>query len=862
MNRRFFLSLMGLGFLASTSIEAIAAAKLRNLALAELQNTEAVMFYVAPNGCDRWSGTKKAPFATLHRVRAAIRELKVQQGMQQPVIVWLRGGTYFLSEPLELTAEDSGTADCPITYRAYPGENPVLSGGRPITNWQQGKIWVANLPEVKTGTWYFRSLRVGGDWAIRARYPNFEPENPTAGGWLYNQQQDARPVALEEGRFNAGVARIHNQGDRLEWEISIPQAGKYRVWLRYGNNMQAYGVDNMGGRTALLIDENTLTIDDLPDTGSFSTLRWQSIATVYLDRGTQTLTWKNLKGGGLSLDAFCLTRDLNWNPTEMMPIDANQKQSEEQPELGSSLIIVHAETFKQAIAKDLAIFPEVKSTTITTASGFPQWQNWDGAEIHIFPDRGWVNAIVSVDKVDRQSNTIYTNSQQNLLPGNRFFITNTLEALDSPNEWYLDRNTGNLYYYADSSNFPQNLEVVAPKLDRLIVLQGDRQQKYVEYIHFVGLTFTDTNYTLTTNYYFPADAAIWMSATRNCTIEKCDFTLLGGYGVRLDRGSHHNQIIKNSMSQLGQGGIILTQEPFENTLAANYINNCGRIYKHVAGVYLTTGSKNIIAHNHIQSMPRYGISLKSLDRDRYSHQNIVEYNKIIDTNLETSDTGAIETLGRDKQYSGNVIRFNFIRNAIGLSSDKNGNILTPYFTWGIYLDDHSSGTLVYGNIIVNTVLGGIMIGGGKQNLIKNNIFVNGAENQIQILPVDEFMQGNRVRNNIIVYSSDRATLWDSNQNWSADGVLESDLNLYWHTGELNLAQTDRAITPKGNYQQWLAAGFDRHSLIAKPPFFNSLSKNLAQIEPEDFRLQPHSPILKQIDFQPIPLKSIGVRGFN
>ena len=99
----------------------------------------------------------------------------------------------------------------------------------------------------------------------------------------------------------------------------------------------------------------------------------------------------------------------------------NQKQRDEQPP-GSSLIIVHAETFKRAIAKNLTIFPEAKSTTITTASHlFPQWQNWDGAEIHIFPDRGWVNAIVSVEKVDSQSKTIYTNSQQNLLPGKPLF---------------------------------------------------------------------------------------------------------------------------------------------------------------------------------------------------------------------------------------------------------------------------------------------------------------------------------------------------------------------------------------------------------------------------------------------------------
>lgn len=869
MNRRFFLTLMGLSFLASTSVRAIAATELARIAeRREMPDTAGIMFYVAPNGSDRWLGTKQAPFATLQRARLAIRELKRQQGgtLQQSVIVWMRGGTYCLTEPLELTPEDSGTDKHSISYMAYPGEQPVISGGRRITNWQrQGTIWVAHLPEVATGEWYFRLLRVGNDWAIRARYPNFEPNNPVTGGWLYAESKPQKADALQQGRFNAGVGRIHHRGDRLEWQLAIPQSGKYRIWLRYGNNMRAFGVDNMGERTGLRLGNNTWKIADLPDTGSFDTFRWQAVGAVNLDEGTHTLVWKNLQGGGLSLDAFCLTDDLDWNPAtvSLKSLESTPKQ----PASAENIIIVQAETFTKASARELAIFPEAKSSKITLSSqDFPQWRNWDGAEIQIFPDRGWVSGIVSVTGVNPQTKTIDTDSPLAIRPGNRFFITNTLEALDSPHEWYLDRQTGNLYYYPNSSNFPHDVDAIAPKLTRLITLQGDRRGAYVEHVHFIGLAFQDSDYTPTKNYYTPADAAIWLSATRSCSIQHCQFTRLGGYGIRLENLSHHNRLIHNSFTRLGQGGIILAGktavQSYANTIAANQIDCCGSIYKHVAGIYVTTGSNNLIAHNRIQSMPRYGISLKSLDGDRYSHHNIVEYNEIIDTSLETSDAGAIETLGRDKQYSGNVIRFNFIRNAVGLTTDKSGNIIAPYFTWGIYLDDYSSGTVVYGNIVVNTVLGGVMIRGGRQNLIKNNIFVNGAENQIQIAPIDEFMQDNRVRNNIVVYSSDRAKLWDSNQNWSADTVLESDRNLYWHTGNLNIAKTDRAITPKGNYQQWQTAGFGRQSLVAKPPFLKSWDKNLAQLELEDFRLQPHSPILKQIDFQPIPLKSIGIKGFN
>ena len=121
----------------------------------------------------------------------------------------------------------------------------------------------------------------------------------------------------------------------------------------------------------------------------------------------------------------------------------------------------------------------------------------------------------------------------------------------------LNALTGDLSYYSDGQS-PQNKQLVAPKLDRLITLEGSLQQeRYVEHLHFVGLTLKDTNYTLAENYYFPADAAVWLSAARQCSIRQCNFTHLGGYGIRLQEGSNRNRLVANKLTQLGQGGIIM-----------------------------------------------------------------------------------------------------------------------------------------------------------------------------------------------------------------------------------------------------------------------------------------------------------------
>jgi parallel beta-helix repeat protein len=143
------------------------------------------MFYVSPQGNDAWSGAHPepnvgrtdGPFATIARARDAIRQLKRSQGgLTQPVRVSIREGTYFLPEPLVLTAEDSGTKECPVTYAAHEGERPVISGGAPITGWRREQVnghsaWAAHLPQVQRGEWSFTQLFVNGERRPRPRLP-------------------------------------------------------------------------------------------------------------------------------------------------------------------------------------------------------------------------------------------------------------------------------------------------------------------------------------------------------------------------------------------------------------------------------------------------------------------------------------------------------------------------------------------------------------------------------------------------------------------------------------------------------------------------------------------------------------------
>ncbi len=48
----------------------------------------------------------------------------------------LRGGTYSLPSMFQLDTSDSGMNGHRVVYQAYPGEQPILSGGRRISGFQ------------------------------------------------------------------------------------------------------------------------------------------------------------------------------------------------------------------------------------------------------------------------------------------------------------------------------------------------------------------------------------------------------------------------------------------------------------------------------------------------------------------------------------------------------------------------------------------------------------------------------------------------------------------------------------------------------------------------------------------------------
>ena len=192
-------------------------------------------FYVATNGNDSWSGTltepnadkTDGPFATLSKAQQAVRELKVKVfkpkkapvetrwigsphklGKGKDIVVYIRDGYYSLDKPLVFKPEDGGERvetnmptgafeyhklrDHYVTYAAYPGEKPVISGGNEITNWKQnGEVWTSQVNDHKV-----EMLLANSKLQTLARTPNTEYFTPPS-----VSPKSARPLQTTSTSF-------------------------------------------------------------------------------------------------------------------------------------------------------------------------------------------------------------------------------------------------------------------------------------------------------------------------------------------------------------------------------------------------------------------------------------------------------------------------------------------------------------------------------------------------------------------------------------------------------------------------------------------------------------------------------------
>ncbi|HEX4022664.1 MAG TPA: right-handed parallel beta-helix repeat-containing protein [Acidobacteriaceae bacterium] len=225
------------------------------------ENVRDIEIHVALSGDDAGPGTEQIPFASFERARQEI--LARKKYLSAPITVWVHGGTYYLEKSLVFGPEDSGTAEAPITYAAYREEIVTISGGRKLNcRWETYKdaILQCSLSEVPGNRLNFTQLFVGGKRQIRARYPNYDSQNPLVSGNGYIDVRDASeawpntefhfdPATFTKKRWRRPQeAIVHlfplDYWGNLQWEVQGIDWREHAIKLGWGGfqlNEQLFG---------------------------------------------------------------------------------------------------------------------------------------------------------------------------------------------------------------------------------------------------------------------------------------------------------------------------------------------------------------------------------------------------------------------------------------------------------------------------------------------------------------------------------------------------------------------------------------------------------------------------------------------
>ncbi len=269
-------------------------------------------------------------------------------------------------------------------------------------------------------------------------------------------------------------------------------------------------------------------------------------------------------------------------------------------------------------------------------------------------------------------------------------VYNIFEELDLPGEWYIDPESGTLYLYPTSD------------LGNVEITVADSSILNIENSENIKISDIEIGWNNKT--------AVLINSSKDVKIDSVTIRATSGYGVIMS--DSQRAAVKNSeLYDIAMGGVKINAscgDSGKHIAGGCGIENC-HIYNfadensNMAGVDLQ-GIGNFARHNVIHDSMSQGVLV-------YDYDNVVENNEIYNVVRDIFDGGAIYIGGFG--FMGIQIRSNYIH-----------DIFKSHRGWGriysMYADNAAPGITFENNVVTQVGL----YGGGRNNTIKNNIFID------------------------------------------------------------------------------------------------------------------------------------------
>ncbi|MGL6195565.1 MAG: right-handed parallel beta-helix repeat-containing protein, partial [Thermoguttaceae bacterium] len=333
-----------------------------------------------------------------------------------------------------------------------------------------------------------------------------------------------------------------------------------------------------------------------------------------------------------------------------------------------------------------------------------RWKNEPDLRLHGYWFWDWAEDYGKVDSIDTEAKKIKMQEPYHGYGYHddfRYYAENALCELDTPGEWYLDRDTETLLWFV-----PEKVDTKTFNGVRISCFDAPFMLEIRDASNIIvsDLSFWESR-----------DSGIKIENSTNCVLSKVGIFSVGRNGIDIS-GGYHNGVSECSLVALGAGGMTISGGDRKTLTPGNhYVQDTLVLWFSVlkptyTPAVLLSGCGHRISHCMFGDS---GSSAMRLEGNDF----LIEYNRIEKVVNESDDQGGIDTW-YNPSYRGITIRYNYWKDITG--GTKCGAA-------GIRLDDMISDVTIYGNVFENcgsALFGAVQIHGGKDNIVENNVMLD------------------------------------------------------------------------------------------------------------------------------------------